>query len=369
MQRRFDWEISETILTTGSAEAARHHRRPNQLRQESRPGRHALQTAEFRVFVKVIRKVFDMLLIGKPLPHALILATLVAAAGCGGSVSPTAPAARGPSAALGAIVDGVQPTLYVSHRTAVNLYSATGNPTELGTIPSPGFPFGLYVNKSGDLYVADAEAAKVRVYHRGTRLPFETLDDSNEYPFGVTEDSHETVFVANGASKTGAGDIAVYPHGKTTASMTFTDPKWFGAFAITTDAKDNLYVCFQNETSSGVDKFEAGTTKPIDLKLKPNACGGVVIDKNQNLVVAGAQANHVDVFPPGATRPSNTFPVPGGPVALTLSTDSKHIFVSHAADDNVSEYTYPDGSVVETINIHGESGSTDGLAVDPPAEK
>jgi hypothetical protein len=299
----------------------------------------------------------------------LSLAALVALAGCGGSASQPTPAAKAPGVGSRAIADKVQPTLYVSDYGTVNLYSATGNPNELGQIGRVDFPYGLYVNKRGDLYIANSQASNVLVYHRGAQQPFATLSDPSEYPYGVTEDSHETVFVANAETNgAGAGDIAVYPHGKSTASTTFADPKWYSPVAIASDAKDNLYVCFNTGTSWGVDKFAAGTTKPIDLKLKLTSCWGIVVDKNQNLVVADRNGKQVDVFPPGATTPSHTFPVAAEPFAVALSSDAKDVFVSDYADDNVSEYTYPAGSVVETIDLEGY-GEIGGVAVDPPAAK
>jgi hypothetical protein len=236
----------------------------------------------------------------------------------------------------------------------INVYDQKGkNQAPIGQFAGLDYPVGLFVDKHGDLYVANSNGFNVPVYHRGTATPFETLLDPGEYPNAVTMDSNGTVYVASTITPSHtAGNVAVYAGGSTTPTSTLTDPNWFSAIAVTVDSSDNLYVCFDTPSGPfGVDEFLAGTTTPINLGLNlEHSCDGLVKDRQQNLVVADPGALTVDVFPPGSTSPSITFPAGSGfPGNLAFASAKKLYASGDSGVPEVDEYAYPGGKVINTI--------------------
>jgi len=253
----------------------------------------------------------------------------------------------------------------------VNIYDQNGkNQASIGHLGGLDFPIGLAVDKKGNLYVANSNGFNVPVYHRGASMPFKTLLDPNEYPDAVTIDSKGTVYVASETTTQHMpGNVAVYAGGSTSPTSTLTDPNWLSAGAVTVDSSNNLYVCFISSSGPyGVDEFLAGTTMPINLGLKlEHTCNGLAKDQHQNLVVADPGALKVEVFPPGSTSPSITFPAGSGfPGNLAFANVNQ----LYASGDNgvpqVEEFAYPSGKVINKItNGFQPDFCVCGVATDP----
>jgi hypothetical protein len=266
------------------------------------------------------------------------------------------------------------PVLYVSDYTAVgyvNVYAQKGkNHGPIGQLTGFAYPANLFVDAQGDLFVADSNDFDVPVYHQGSTTPFETLQDPNEYPFGVAENSHGTMYVASDVSSGGLpGNVAVYTGGSLTPTASLSDPRWFSAIDVAVDKSDNVYVCYDTQSGGGtfgVDEFLAGTTTPVDLGLNIDSCQGLQLDHRQNLIVADTYAPAVDIFPPGTTTPSAVLGKQGAPAGVALTKNAKEIFVGDSSTGAVEEYTYPGGRLLQTITS-GLSRAY-GVATDPAAK-
>ncbi|MBV9718072.1 MAG: hypothetical protein JOZ77_02050 [Candidatus Eremiobacteraeota bacterium] len=268
-----------------------------------------------------------------------------------------------------------QPILYVANfdTSTVYIYAQKGkNQAPIGQLTGLNHPSGLYVTKSGDLYVANTDSADVPVFHRGATTPFEVLNDfyndRGGTPFDVAVDQKGTAYVANAlTSATLPGNIAVFAFGNTDPTALLTDPNYTSAVGVATDNKNNVFGCFQQSFQNGpflVDEFPAGSTTPKNLGLNIQSCFGLRIDPKQNLVNPDSAVPQVEIFKPGATTPSSTFAKTGYPLFVALTKNAKRIYVSEY-DGVVNEYTYPQGKFVDAITNGLAGYHVYGVATDP----
>jgi len=129
-------------------------------------------------------------------------------AACGGGSAPVVPAPPQAQSAL-----GVHHSLvYVSDHTnsLIDVFDLQGRLryTLTGGVNKPA---GLFVDASHNLWVANPGANDVLVFPRGSKMPSETLSDTNA-PNDVTVCHDGTAFVADSLN---LGGVAVYPPGHT----------------------------------------------------------------------------------------------------------------------------------------------------------
>jgi hypothetical protein len=157
-------------------------------------------------------------------------------------------------------------TLFVAdpQQNEVLMYDpATANPSPLGSITTGiDYPFGLAMDKSGTLYVANLlggspNNGSITVYPKGATSPSLTIVTGMVNPYGVAVDSTGEVF----ATMLDSNTIVGYKAGATTPFETISFAAFGQALGITTDAHDNLWIG-SDSSSEGVWEIPAGTTTP-----------------------------------------------------------------------------------------------------------
>ena len=270
--------------------------------------------------------------------------------------------------------------LYVSdgEENLVLIYPATAhNKFPIGQLTGFDIAAGLAVDQSGNLYVADVVNELVKVYHRGTTSPFETLN-VHGYPYGEAVDNAGNVYVAVAQTGPVQGFVAIYPPGATEPTSTLNDPsRGFSPVDVALDSQDNVFVTYDasiNTPPGGVDEFKAGTTKAIKLVNIPKGPGFLTIDQSGNLVVP--DGIKVRVYPPGSKQPSLTFgaSTKNAPTSVALNQAGDLIYVGENGANppvvnSVKVYTYPGAKLVNTIKDGLPAGNpidgVIGVAVDP----
>jgi hypothetical protein len=237
-------------------------------------------------------------------------------------------------------------------------------------------PEGLFVLPSThDLYVANAGAFNVIVFHRGGTTPYNTYTDPGpaQYTFDVTVAADGTVLATNNYSPGSAekGSISTWiggPHGGTFVGnypMT-NDP--FG-YWITVKQNGTVYYndVERNSTVGFLWKLRCPTgvcgTQTKLAGVSFNSPGGMTHDNMDDLLVTDAQPGSADTFELPNPTPS-TFPLAGVPLGMALSKSNRHWFVADYNNNDASEYLYPSGALVGTV--HGITGGAMwGVAIDP----
>lgn len=144
----------------------------------------------------------------------------------------------------------------------------------------------------------------------------------------------------------------------------FAIPLSGGAIGLALDSSNNLYVSTYGSTGR-VLEFKPRSKVGKDLGISLGFAGRLIVDRQGNIIVCDQAAPAVDVFPPGATQPSQQIKGPFvDPFALALNKNSSRLYVADGAGNDVYVYAYPGLNPAGTIN---RGVTSFGLAIDPPA--
>jgi hypothetical protein len=299
---------------------------------------------------------------------------LVAAilSGCGGSQSNPAAGSSFTAASVirtQAVTDDVadvacpKSRLYVADygRSDIEIYAqGAANPTPCGEITTGiSYPEGIYVNKKGELFVANYIGSTITEYPRGKKKPTITIDTSAP-AYDVFVGGDGTLYAAEPAT----GSVVEYPANSTASKLTVTVNG--GDYGVATDNKNNLYVSYLSNVDglSHVEKFSPGATTGTDMGFTVPFAGELKLDKKNDIIIGDRNDQLIDIFPPGATTPSRSFSTPGGrPVYLALNLSETVLYVAGLGQVQVMDYQT--GATTSTITSGLESPS--GVAPYPPA--
>jgi sugar lactone lactonase YvrE len=291
--------------------------------------------------------------------------------GCGGTGSPPNPSqptgfvqsakAVGP--------DGVRNLVYVSDQLqkAVLAFPAgerAMNPSPVQTLNLGVIPEGVWVDRSGVLYVAlsgesPSQNGKIEEFEPGTTTPFVTITDGISVPQSLVVDAEGTLYVDQIFDT--SVQILEYPAGKTSPATTLqiTDKGEPVAGGLTLDDRDNIYVhvFFIDDPPSRVFRFRAGKTVARDLQLigLGNATG-LTSDANGNLYVADSAAG-ISVYAPGQRQPARKIaPPPSNSFAGFVATRNGKLYVAQENPDpsgsSLLEYAAGGSQPVNVLSGH-----------------
>lgn len=297
-----------------------------------------------------------------------ILAATMLLAGC----SP-APAARGPAQAgwLSALLqqNTSGPYLYVA-AGKVYIYPESGyNQSPVGKITSGvSNPYGLFVDQSGNLYVANQGKATVTVYPPGSTTPSATYSQDLVRPLYPLVDQYGNLWVGNGLDRHCAtATIVEYQAGSQSAYEKLDVPGG-EVDGMDFDQAGNLYAAFRacGRHPGGVEMFAPGSTQGHQLSVKVHQPQGLIVDSAGNLLVVDTgDHNSVDFFHPGHEFPEYRIRLPNGnvPVQIAITSDESRLFVSCYNTGNVYYTNYPlNASSTWSIEDH-VSGTAQGIAL------
>lgn len=206
----------------------------------------------------------------------------------------------------------------------------------IGRIPIQGPPWGIFVDKHKDLYVAD-QFGMVFMYRQNTMTPARTFFRGLVRPLYPVVDRSGDVFVSNAPYfyKRG-GTVIEYPHGNPDFHKVLRTPG-VEADGMGFDREGDLYVAFRNDSGVGsVEEFTPGSGKGKVLGMMLRQPQGLVVDNfGDIIVVETAPLNssnqvgpHIDVFRPGEKTPSVEIPLPNDPNQIAIRRIEPKLFVA-----------------------------------------
>ncbi|HEY1882226.1 MAG TPA: hypothetical protein VGG51_04205 [Candidatus Cybelea sp.] len=299
-----------------------------------------------------------------------LVAVPAVAAGCSGDarVVPPAGSAAAPSAAR---IGWLSPQakhggqLYVADQSnqRVAIFSQkTGAPTGQITDAIAG-PDGLYVDPRGTLYVCNFGAGTVTEYPKGQTTHSKTLTGTIG-PKYVVAGRDGTVYVSDFGDGSHS-NLYEYAKGSTTPTTTIPFATFPAGVALNTQNK--LYVAYSDPTNNDLEvlKFAPGSTKGknLGIHIKYDNAGGLAFDKSDDLLLDDQSLPGVDVFPPGATVPSQQIKGFNLAYQIALNKKNAHLFVSDPFGPSVQEVAYPSGTPIQSFSS-GLSGAF-GVATSP----
>lgn len=339
-----------------------------------------------------------MAVISKRLSSVFTIAIGIAYAGCGGLQQASAPL---PGSAMSHRVSRPlphsakrQPLLYWSEYTAggpygsVYIYPLTGPSKErIGSITKGlKHPYGLSVDANNSLYVANVadcggrpcRHGTVTAYPYGSKSPSMTYSKGPQHPLYPLADSAGHVFVS-GYSVFGQrlrGFVFEYNAG-TNVPIAHAQ---LGAIddGIAEDASGNLYVAFSVagplRWNASIAEFGPGLTNKRRLGMRIHAPQGLLVDRAGNILVveSGPVDDAVDVFPPGATKPSVRIDFSDAkgykPGQLAMQNNETTLWVSSERSTYgayVYSMPYPLTSSTKPAQYEFRNGAGYGIAVSP----
>jgi sugar lactone lactonase YvrE len=187
--------------------------------------------------------------------------------------------------------------LYVSDELndVIDIYSVPGY-SRVGQI-SNGIedPEGIATDKNGNLYVANFFNGTVTIYKPNTTSPYRTLTDPHAL--------NDVAVTKNGYVVAGdyQGGVDVFAPGGTSPSTRLTNSGISSVSGVGVDANNNVYAAGTNASSEGVvieyaDMSGGGTNLGLQDLESPR---GVLIDKDNNVVVSDVGAGKVLIYPQG----------------------------------------------------------------------
>jgi hypothetical protein len=154
-------------------------------------------------------------------------------------------------------------------------------------------PGGNFLDKQGNLYVADQDAVNIKEYAPGATSPTFIYNAGMISPQDVSVDRNGNVFEAdwpNGSN----GFINEYAQGSNTIIHT-CDTGFQVVTGVAVDRKGDVFV----DVGSKLIDFKGGLSGcSVKLLVSLNSGGGMALDKNNNVIVADAGNATVDVIAP-----------------------------------------------------------------------
>jgi hypothetical protein len=235
----------------------------------------------------------------------------------------------------------------------VYVYSYPGGDLE-GTLTGFNRPWGLCVDKAGNVFVTDDTAFRILEYAHGGTKPLAALKDPGEDPGGCSVDpTTGDLAVANiSTPATDPGDVAIYKKARGTLRA-YKDPK-FGFYEYCGyDNQGNLYVDGMKDGAFAFAELPKGKHSFVNIGLNENIryAGGVQWD-GKYVAIRDYEANVIYQFSisgSGGTETGST-PLNGSNFAVQFWILGSNVVAPNADSANVMFWNYPaGGSPTKTI--------------------
>jgi sugar lactone lactonase YvrE len=250
-------------------------------------------------------------------------------------------------------------------------------------------PEGIYIDASGNLFVADNSNNRILEFPAGSSSSTNGIivaggngqgNAANQlnYPSAVTLDTIGNIYVADADN----GRVQMFPSGSSSSTNGVTVAKLGTPSGIIVDRNSNIYV---SDGDNSILKFPAGSTASTqgDTVAGGNGQGNAAnqlnlyfgrlfLDLNGNIYVADANNNRIQKFSSGSTSATNGVTVAGGngsgtnPNQLNSPTDvyvdgNGNIFIADAGNNRIQKWTQPTGistiPSLTTISIYPNPNS------------
>ena len=303
----------------------------------------------------------------RALGSAIVLAIFAAGCGGAGSTISIAPVDVVRQAREANSYAQTTQKLYIANTAgSVLVYSTGSNPTILQTIsngvPKPG---GIWVDNGNDLYAVNlpgkSQQTSLPEYKPGATHPFRTIINGIVNCEYVAVDGQRNVYVAGMA-----GDsffLEIYPKGQLSPAQTLTIPHPAAArvSGLAFESNGALLVGESVYFQKGVVyRLAPGSHNFTDLKLQDATGGTIAVDGPGNLYVgsgSGAGNQIVTIYPPNSTKPSRKISVQNIIEALTVDPDGK-MYVETGGNGPVQISVYPPGGSkpIQSFVVAGGGG-------------
>jgi hypothetical protein len=263
---------------------------------------------------------------------------------------------------------GGVPDLYVAddgHGSILLLKNSDYSPD--GTITDGiNGPLDVSLDRSGDLFVANASGVNVTEYPPGVSSPSFTYNVGMIEPLFVTNDAHGNLYEVDSADPNGVGSndgfVNEYAPQSNTVLRSCAPGAHPGGIAI--DREGDVFLAINSRAAYGqVLEYKRGLKgcKAITLGLQLGFVAGIALDTKLNLITTDYDRSEVAVFAPPYTKVKRRLAHGGResqPYQVSINGSNSLVYVSNFSKDGIFVVEYASGKVIRKVD--GDSGTFDG---------
>lgn len=215
-------------------------------------------------------------------------------------------------------------------------------------------PDGNWVDKKGNLYVANYAGADITEYAKGTTSPSFTYGGVED-PVAVSTDSKGNVYEGDFEGSY----VSEFAQGSSSIIAQCSPGGEVEGVAV--DKSGDVFVAYYSSAEGGkIAEYTGGLSgcSATTLGVTVEFPGGMVLDKKGNLVICDQDADAVDIIAPPYSSVTKT--LGSGytdPFHVTINKKNKQAYVANYGGEDVLVLSYPAGSTKATLN------SSNGLSI------
>ncbi|HKU81059.1 MAG TPA: hypothetical protein VJP76_02730 [Candidatus Tumulicola sp.] len=245
----------------------------------------------------------------------------------------------------------------------VVIYKVTNSRRPVATIANMSAPYGVAMNGSGQLFVADLSKNRIDIFPKGKTTLGGTITDGIANPWGIAIDRGGTLYVSNDpppSQPSGLAWISEYPAGHHSPSAKFSGAPLMLPAGLAVDGAGDLYIA--DRYAEQIFEIRKGTKKVRALNLQ-GLCGvdGVALDSHGNLYASNGSPGPsctfgygITVYPPGKTNPSEIISGVIDPTAVCVDAKDRLYVAEGYGYGDVLRFpaggTSPDMAYTQGIN-------------------
>jgi hypothetical protein len=303
--------------------------------------------------------------------HCATLALVALLGGCAGSAtSPTPIGSRISAAAVRPEAYHGLDDLYVAdYGTGTIFLLKNDGYTPDGTITEGiNGPWAATLDRSGNLYVANATGANVTEYAPGATSPEFTYSKSMTFPAFITVDRSGNLFEVDGNPYDGAGVLNEYSQGQDTVLHSCTVSHLTG---VAVDRSGDVFITFSVKNSGGfLEEYQGGLAgcNPTPLGAHFGYTFSLALDRKNNILVGEPNSGRIDVVPPPYSSISRQLHTSGQPMFFSVNRQNTQVFVSSERFYNTYVFVvdYKTGKPVQRLGYNKGGFSIPYGVVDGP---
>jgi hypothetical protein len=260
---------------------------------------------------------------------------------------------------------GPEPDLFVSNASTEVVVLKNGTYAQIGTITSGlNGSDGVWVDPKGNVYVANYNGANVTEYKAGKGSPICTYSTGITDPINVTTDTAGNVYIDDFNHLQTPGYIDVFGQCSNTMKKQYAVSS--GPEGVAVDKAGDIFVLYFGNNGGNFEEFKGGSTTPTPLGASITSPGGLILDKNGNLI-ADDQSGSIDVVAPPYSSAKVLVSGLGDPFHDSLNLKENLLFNANSGTSNVTVYNYPAGTLVTTLGSGNGITAAEGVGESPNA--
>lgn len=231
-------------------------------------------------------------------------------------------------------------------------------------------PDGEWIDRHGNLYVANGGAANILEFGPGQTTPKMTYTAGIAGTFRVVTDKHGNVYGVNDNGGHYPNLINVYPQGVNKVKRQYLING--DVSDLTFDGSGNMYVDvdIQGSVNSGyILEYSPGSTQGEQLGVQTGWAFSMVMDRQKNLVLGDRNSGTIDIIPPPYSKIGSQISGFAAPYSLAFNPSATKLYVvdlsAYSLQPIVDVLQYPSGKLITQLGPANGLSYPYGIAVAP----